>query len=174
VRQYERQIVEISSDAQKTAAAQVEAVKKNLKAAFAVDLKRILLRSRDQVFRRTLDGVEEAMAQRVAGREYRRVLFTLIVEAAIGLGAETVEVNATPEELALIDDALLAEAAGKVSTLVLKKVGIRKSQAAPLLLQGIVLGSANGKTAYNNQVRTRLLRNQSAIRKLIYDRLQLA
>jgi len=97
-----------------------------------------------------------------------------VVEAAIGLGADEAEVNASPDELRLIDAAFLKEARDKVKELVLRKVTVTRSASTPLLLQGIVMSSADGRTAYNNQIRTRLLRNQSAIRKLIYERLQLS
>jgi vacuolar-type H+-ATPase subunit E/Vma4 len=173
VRQCERQIGEIRAEAQKTADVQVAAVKKTLKAAFAVELKRILLRSRDNVFKRILDGVEEELARRRETREYRNILLSLIAEAAIGLGAAEVEVNASPDELALIDSGLLKESEEKVKAVVLRTVKIKKSQAAPLLLQGIVMNSSDGKTAYNNQIQTRLLRNQTAIRKIIYERLSM-
>jgi vacuolar-type H+-ATPase subunit E/Vma4 len=171
--QYERQLEEIRTEAGKTGAAQAEAVKRNLKAALAVELKRIALAARDQVFRRVMEQVEEKLARRMTSPDYRRVLLALIVEAAIGLGAEEVEVNASPRELELLDDKLLREAEAKVKELVLKTVKIGWSAAAPQLLQGIVLNSTDGKTAYNNQIRTRLMRNQGQIRKMIYERLQL-
>jgi ATP-dependent protease HslVU (ClpYQ) peptidase subunit len=37
--------------------------------------------------------------------------------------------------------------------------------------QGIVLTAADGRTAFNNQVRTRMLRNQRKIRTLIYNKI---
>ncbi|MBN2351194.1 MAG: hypothetical protein JXD23_01400 [Spirochaetales bacterium] len=173
-KRYRRQIEEIAADTAAQTAAQTAAVEKTLKAALAIELKRIMLHARDRVFRRVLEGVETRMAERVSSPEYRKVLLGLVVEAAIGLGADETEVNASPDELRLIDAAFLKEAQDKVKGLVLRKVTIAKSGAAPLLLQGVVMSSADGRTAYNNQIRTRLLRNQGAIRKLIYERLQLS
>ncbi len=46
------------------------------------------------------------------------------------------------------------------------KISIKKSDENPLFAQGIVLTSINHKTAFNNQVPTRLLRYQSEMRKL--------
>ena len=40
---------------------------------------------------------------------------------------------------------------------------------AALQAQGVVLTAADGRTAFNNQVPTRMLRRQREIRKLIYD-----
>ncbi len=171
--QSERQIADILTEAGKAGAAQAESLKRNMQAALAVELKRIALSARDRVFRRVMEQVEEKLAARLSSPEYRRVLLALVIEAAIGLGAEEVEVNASPAELPLLDDRLLREAEAKVKELVLKKVTIRKSAAAPLLLQGVVMNSSDGRTAYNNQIRTRLMRQQGQIRKLIYERLPL-
>ncbi len=174
LRQHKRQLEEIEAEAARNAAAQKAVVEKTFKAALAIDLKRIMLHARDRVFKRILEGVEKKMAERVSTPEYRALLLGLVVEAAIGLGADEAEVNASPDELRLIDAAFLKEARDKVKELVLRKVTVTRSASTPLLLQGIVMSSADGRTAYNNQIRTRLLRNQSAIRKLIYERLQLS
>jgi V/A-type H+-transporting ATPase subunit E len=173
VRQFERQMEDIKAEAEKAAAAQEESVKRTLQAAFTVEMRRISLAARDQALKNILSRVEEKMAALMSSKKYRDLLLALVVEAAIGLGADQAEVNASPQELALIDEAFLKEAAAKVKSLVLRDVKITKGSAAPLLLQGIVLAAADGHTAYNNQIRTRLLRRQSDIRKLIYDRLQL-
>jgi vacuolar-type H+-ATPase subunit E/Vma4 len=166
LRQHKRQLEEIEAEAARNAAAQKAAVEKTFKAALAIDLKRIMLHARDRVFKRILEGVEKKMAERVSTPEYRALL--------LGLVADEAEVNASPDELRLIDAAFLKEARDKVKELVLRKVTVTRSASTPLLLQGIVMSSADGRTAYNNQIRTRLLRNQSAIRKLIYERLQLS
>jgi vacuolar-type H+-ATPase subunit E/Vma4 len=173
VRQFERQMEEIRTEAEKSAAAQEKKITLALQAAFTVEMRRLSLSARDQALKSVLSRVEKKMAGLVSSKKYRDLLIALVVEAAIGLGADTAEVNASPDELALIDDAFLKEAAAKVKSLVLRDVKITKGSAAPLLLQGIVLAAADGHTAYNNQIRTRLLRRQSDIRKLIYDRLQL-
>ena len=173
VEQFERQMKDITAEADKTAAEQGEAVKRALHAAFTVEMRRIALASRDRILKRVLRRVEEKMAARVSDKTYRGLLLTLVVEAAIGLGEAEVTVNASPAELALIDDAFLKEAAAKVKSLVMRPVTITKSKEAPLLLQGIVLSAADGRTAFNNQIRTRLLRRQSEIRKRIYDSLHL-
>ncbi len=173
VDQFERQMKDIMAEADKTAAEQEEAVQRTLQAAFTVEKRRIALASRDRILKRVLRRVEEKMAARVSDKNYRGLLMTLVVEAAIGLGESKVTVNASPAELALIDDKFLKEATAKVASLVMRPVTITKTREAPLLLQGIVLSAADGRTAFNNQIRTRLLRKQSEIRKRIYDRLHL-
>jgi vacuolar-type H+-ATPase subunit E/Vma4 len=171
--QYERQIDEARAEGNRTAAVQTEAVKKTLQAAFTVEMRRLALRARDLTLKRVLDRTEAKLGEFIKRKDYRDLLAALIAEAAIGLGADVAEVNASPEELALIDNALLGQAADKVKMLVLRTVTLKKSAAAPLLLQGVVLSSVDGKTAYNNQIQTRLLRRQGEIRKLIYDRLKM-
>ncbi len=173
IRQFERQMEEIRAEAEQAAAAQSVAIERTLQAGFTVEIRRLALRSRDQALKSVLGRVEEKMARLVSAPAYREFLQALIVEAVIGLGADRVSVNASPPELKLLDDDLLEKAVAQVKKLVMRSVTIKKSQDPPLLLQGIVLSADDGKTAYNNQIRTRLLRRQSDIRKLIYDRLGL-
>jgi vacuolar-type H+-ATPase subunit E/Vma4 len=45
------------------------------------------------------------------------------------------------------------------------------SDTPPLKSQGVVLTAADGRTAFNNQVKTRMLRKQREIRMLIYNAL---
>ena len=48
---------------------------------------------------------------------------------------------------------------------------IQLNEEHALLSQGVVLTANNGRVAYNNQVKTRLLRRQQDIQRLIHDRL---
>jgi vacuolar-type H+-ATPase subunit E/Vma4 len=50
-------------------------------------------------------------------------------------------------------------------------VKLTLSAAPPLKSQGVVLTALDGRTAFNNQVKTRLQRSQRQIRTLIYDAL---
>ena len=52
-----------------------------------------------------------------------------------------------------------------------KPVDLTLSEARPLKSQGVVLTAADGRTAFNNQVRTRMMRKQREIRTLIYNTL---
>ena len=49
------------------------------------------------------------------------------------------------------------------------KISLR--DANPLKRQGVVVTAADGRTAYNNQVTTRIQRKEREIRMLIYDKL---
>jgi vacuolar-type H+-ATPase subunit E/Vma4 len=102
---------------------------------------------------------------------YRSVLVNWITEAAIGLGAESARINASKEERALIDDRMLSEIARSIQKETGRQISMTLSDANPLQSQGVVLTAADGHTAFNNQVRTRMLRNQREIRTLIYNTL---
>ncbi len=71
-----------------------------------------------------------------------------------------------------IDELLLLEAARRVKEVSGVDVVLRRSAAQPLQGQGVVLTAGNGRTAFNNQVATRVERYQSEIRKLIYEALK--
>jgi len=45
------------------------------------------------------------------------------------------------------------------------------SEEEPLKSQGVVLTAADGRTAFNNQVKTRILRHKREIQTLIYNAL---
>jgi vacuolar-type H+-ATPase subunit E/Vma4 len=168
---FEQQIAEIEEGAKKTAAEQVRLLTKSLKASLAVELRRIILKNRDEAMKKILAGVKEKLAARIREKDYPGILCGWIVEAAIGLDAPNVLANASPAELALIDEALLKKAKEKVKALAKKNIEIAKSDLPPLARQGVIVVSRDGKTAFNNQVETRLIRQQSAIRKIIYSRL---
>ena len=79
------------------------------------------------------------------------------------------EVNASKPELPLIDSKLLREAESKVKELCGRTVTLSKSAGDPLSAQGVVVTSRDGRRAFNNQVRTRLLRSQTEISRLIHN-----
>ena len=126
---------------------------------------------RDRIVSEAQAAVRARLAAMVGTGEYRRMLAGWIAEAAIGLGEAEAEVNASAAERAVIDAALLAEAERDALESAGRKVRLTLSGGPPLLGQGVVLTSTNGRVAYNNQVATRLLREQSRIRSLIQEAL---
>lgn len=48
---------------------------------------------------------------------------------------------------------------------------IRLADGPPQTAQGVVLATEDGRMAFNNQVKTRLLRQQRHIQRLIHDTL---
>ncbi len=124
---------------------------------------------RDALIQDLMDRVEKRLAAMIDGPDYRTVLTSWIVEAAIGLDAETATVNASERERPLIDAAMLDQARQAVLSKTGKHVTLTLSDAPPLKGQGVVLTSRDGRMAFNNQVRTRMLRKQRQMRRLIYD-----
>ncbi len=63
----------------------------------------------------------------------------------------------------------------RAAALVKKQTGeavtLSLSKAEPMSLQGVILTSEDGRTAFNNQVKTRLSRNQRQIKRLIHNAL---
>ena len=69
----------------------------------------------------------------------------------------------------MIDDELLLAAKEKIRKQTNKQITLALSDAQPLESQGVVLTSADGRIAFNNQVKTRLSRKQRNIRTIIYN-----
>ena len=107
----------------------------------------------------------------INGENYRSILIDWLTEAAIGLDAESVIVNATEGEMRMIDDGVLSEVAGRYHDQTGKNVTLKMSDDPPLKSQGIVLTAADGRTAFNNQVKTRMLRYKRQIQTLIHNTL---
>jgi V/A-type H+-transporting ATPase subunit E len=167
----DKQVESLLNDARKRAEEQAQAVMKKALSTVELELKRRSLHLRATVIQEIMDRVEKRLDSMIRDADYRSVLLDWIAEAAIGLGAESAQVNASTDEQALIDDQLLAQACGKVRARTGTQIALTLSTAEALEYQGVVLTAADGRTAFNNQVRTRLLRSQRKIRMLIYDTL---
>ncbi|UCF97051.1 MAG: hypothetical protein JSV89_18030 [Spirochaetaceae bacterium] len=134
-----------------------------------MERRRIALKLREQAVQEVISRVRQQLAAMIGTQEYREVLLAWIVEAAIGLGAAEATVNASAPERKQIDKILLRDAEGKVSELTGRKVSLTLGDGDPLIPQGVVLKAADGRVEFNNQVATRLLRQQSEIRKTIQE-----
>ncbi|MEN8254876.1 MAG: V-type ATP synthase subunit E family protein, partial [Verrucomicrobiota bacterium] len=157
----------ILADARQRAEKQAGEIKRKVVSAVELEVRRRSLRLRDAVVQDLMQRVEERMKLRVAAPGYREVLRQWIVEAARGLNVDAAEVNASAAERGLIDEALLREA----MEILENKVALTLSKTDPLGGQGVVLTSANGRMAFNNQVRTRIQRHQREIQGLIHEAL---
>ena len=167
----DKQVASRLNEAREKAEEQAEAVKKKAVSAMELEVRRRSMRLQAAVMQDVMDRVEKKLHAMVEDADYRSVLVRWIVEAAVGLGAESAEVNASETERAMIDDALLSEAVGQVHAAAGRQVALTLATAGPLQSQGVVLTAADGRTAFNNQVRTRLLRSQRRIQMLIHDAL---
>ena len=159
----------VIQQAESKAEEQAERIRKQSASSLRMERRRRQLRLQEQAVQEVLKRVRQRLAEMVGTREYREVLLGWIVEAAIGLGASEATVNASAAERKQIDKRLLEDAQRQVGELSGKKVRLKGEEGDPLIPQGIVLRAADGRVEYNNQVATRLLRQQSEIRKAIQD-----
>jgi vacuolar-type H+-ATPase subunit E/Vma4 len=167
----ETQVKQVIADAEKKAAEQVRAIERNAASLITVDSKRLSLRVRERIISAILERLQEKMAALIGTKEYTAMLRNWIVEAIIGLGVSSGSINASTAERKLITDDLLRSAIGDVEKFTGRKTIYTLFPGDPLIAQGITATSEDGRTAFNNQVHTRILRHQSEIRKLIYDEL---
>ncbi|MBN1525932.1 MAG: hypothetical protein JW904_15745 [Spirochaetales bacterium] len=167
----DKQVLQIRDEAKKTAAHQIAVIEKTMSSTLAVEKRRLSLRVRDEMLHEVIDAVEQRFEAMIEKPEYSDVLFGWIVEGALGLGNDSVVVNASKNELPKITEKLLADAAKKFEQLTGRKIKITLTTDQPLLAQGVFLSAQDNSLAFNNQIHTRLLRYQSEIRKMIFDRL---
>ncbi len=167
----EKKVESLLNDARKKAEEQAETAKEKIISAAEREVTRRSMRVRDAVMQDIMDRAEKKLSSMTGDENYRSVLVNWITEAAVGLGAESARINASEEERALINDHLLSEIARKIQKQTGRQTSLTLSDAKPLQSQGIVLTAADGRTAFNNQVRTRMLRKQREIRMLIYNTL---
>ena len=167
----EKKIESLLDEARAKAQEQAEAAKKKIISAAEREVKRRSMRIRDTVMQDIMDRVEKKLGSMTGDENYRSVLIGWLTEAAIGLDAESAGVNASSEERKLIDDKMLSEVTERVRRQTGGQVELTLSDAEPLKSQGVVLTAADGRTAFNNQVKTRMLRNKREIQTLIYNTL---
>lgn len=157
----------ILAEARERAEKQTAELLRKENSAVDLEIKRSALKLRDGVVRELMRRVEERMKTRVAEPGYRDVLRDWMVEAARGLAVDVATVNASAAEREQIDDALLQEVMERLD----RRVVLTLADSAPLDQQGVVLTSADGRMAYNNQVRTRIRRHRQAVQELIHEHL---
>jgi vacuolar-type H+-ATPase subunit E/Vma4 len=165
----QKKVDSILKNAQRKGQEQADTIKRKALSQVELEVKRQSLRFRDRLMQDVVAQVEEKLKSMVKQKDYSAVLLDWITEAALGLGVDRAQVNASSEERSLITETLLAEACKQVNTRTGKTVQLTLSDADPLTAQGILLTAADGRVAFNNQVKTRMRRNQQSIHKLIYE-----
>jgi vacuolar-type H+-ATPase subunit E/Vma4 len=165
----EKKIEALLNDARSEAKKQEEAVTNKMLSAVELELRRHSMSVRSALIQEIMDRVEKKLDSMTGEANYRSILINWIAEAFVGLGVEAAQINASQKERELIDDKLLSEVKEKIRMQNNKQVQLILSDEEPLKSQGVVLTAADGRTAFNNQVRTRMLRNQREIRTLIYN-----
>ena len=167
----EKKVESLLDDARKKAEEQAETARKKIISGAEREVKRCSMRVRDAVMQNIMDRAEKKLSSMTGDENYRSPLIGWLTEAAIGLDAESVQVNASETERKLIDNQLLSEVKDRIHEQTGRQVTLTLSDAQPLKHQGVILTAADGRTAFNNQVRTRMLRNKREIQTLIYNTL---
>ena len=161
----------IAEEAERAVAKQCAAIMANASVLVSVTRRRQGLKLRERVMAEIIGRTEARMAALVDEPSYREILAGWIVEAAMGLGFQDSEVNASRAER----DALLAaipEALKSIRDLTDREVSLAAAPSeAPLVAQGVVVTAHNRTTAFNNQVQARLARYQTEIRSMVYNQL---
>lgn len=166
-----KKIESLLDEARTKAQEQAEAAKNKIISTAEREVKRRSMHIRNTVMQDILDRVENKLGSMTGDENYRSTLIGWLTEAAIGLDTESAHVNASPEELKLIDGKMLSEVTERVRKQTGGQVELTISDAEPLQSQGVILTAADGRTAFNNQVKTRMLRNRREIQTLIYNTL---
>ncbi len=167
----QKKIESLLSEADEKAREQAETVKKKILSGVELEAKRLSMRIQDSIVQDLMARVETRLESMIDDPGYRNILIDWITEAAIGLDVESAEVNASERERMKIDQELLSEAGRRIHERIGKQVTLTLSNAQPLKNQGVVLTATDGRTAFNNQVKTRLRRRQRDIRTKVYDAL---
>ncbi len=164
----EMQVKSIEREAARKIDQQINIIEKNSISSIKVEKKRIALQIREKLINSVIDKVRVKVREKADTEAYREILKGWILEAAVGLGEEEVEINGSAGELKIMTESYIKDVEKQYHDLTGGKIRIMKSEKNPLFAQGIVLTSLNHKTAFNNQVPTRLLRYQSEMRKTIH------
>lgn len=167
----QKKIESILNEAQKEGMEQSEKLKKKILSSVQLEVRRSSLNVRGQVLKEVLSRVEQKFQSLIHDNCYKSILTSWITEAAIGLDAVSAKISASEDELPMINFDLISEVTEKVREKTGKHIVLQLSKGPAWDSQGIVLTSDDGRTAYNNQVRTRMLRKERDIRMSIYNAL---
>jgi len=160
----------IIAQAEKRAEEQVQAINRSTSSSVGVETRKVSLKVREQILKETLEQVRRKMESLIGSEGYRRTLVGWIVEAAIGLNVPEAELNASKQEMPLLDRNLLDEAEKELKGLTGRSVKLTVSEEDPPLAQGVVLKAKDGRLAFNNQLQARLLRYDLQIRRIVYQK----
>ncbi|UCE49075.1 MAG: hypothetical protein JSW47_02820 [Phycisphaerales bacterium] len=167
----EKKIEAMLDEARAKAQEQAEAAKRRIISLADREVKRRSMHIRDAMMHDIMDRVEKKFSSMIGDENYRSILIDWLTEAAVGLDAESATVNTSAAERGLIDERLLSEVRVLVRRRTGREVELTLSDAEPLQSQGVVVTAADGRTAFNNQVKTRMLRYKRQIQMLIHDKL---
>jgi vacuolar-type H+-ATPase subunit E/Vma4 len=165
-----RQASRIFDEAEEKSAQQVAAIERDSATRLAAAKRRLNLEMKERTYRFIIDRCVDKLDGRIGNEDYRNIIEEWIVQAAAGLRVDSAVVNCSSAEREIVES-ILRDAERKTEAVVGRPVSLTLSEEPPLRRQGVVVTAADGKTAFNNQVSSRVFRLDSNIRKLVHDRL---
>lgn len=162
------QAATIARDAGAKSAALAGAILADAESKAAIERRKSSLLLQERLAGEIVERAERRIEGMLRLPGYAEVLRGWITEAAIGLSAESAAVNASKDELALVDDDMLRAAEKAALAATGKATSLHKVEGDPSIGQGAYLVADGGRLAYDNRVATRFTRNRAEIRKRIY------
>ena len=144
-------------------------LKKNTESATQLELRRLAREEQRALVAMIIKQVEEQLHSLINTSSYRQVLLNWTIEACMGLESIHMDVNASQEEKSYIDKGFCVDVQKIISEKYKRTIVLTCSTGVPLLGQGIEVTALDGKTAFNNQVKTRMLRLKQSINSIIYS-----
>lgn len=151
---------------------QLRKAKKAAEAIVSTECHKIELEARERLFAQIVESSTARIKGMIEEKGYPEVLKGWIVEAAVGLASDEAVLSASSAEMEACRR-VLPEAAKEVAAIVGHPVTLSLSKTSSPG-QGVILTAGSGRTAYNNQVRTRMMRRETEIRQIIYEELSRA
>jgi vacuolar-type H+-ATPase subunit E/Vma4 len=167
----QKKVADLLAEARQRAREQAEAIERKVLSEVELEVKRRSLKVRDTVINEMVRRVEAKLKTRIGDPGYRGILRDWVVEAVRGLAVDEAQLNASAPERELLEKGLLQEVVDTVRQLSGRTVHLRLADAAPLEAQGVLVTATDGRMAFNNQVKTRMLRKRRTIHMLIHKAL---
>lgn len=158
----------LRNEAQQEAEEKAEDIRRSGRSRQKIEEKKRRLQLQEQLVSAVLDKALNDIEGMIDADGYAEVLENLITEAALGIQTDEAVVSASAKEKPLISDSILRSAEKRTKKISGRSIKLSLSSDQPLPGQGLVLSSPDGSVAFSNQIRVRLLRNQSEIRHMIY------
>ena len=163
----EQQIARVSGEAEEKAVEQISHIKKSNEQAIRVEKRRNMLSAQGYLVQMIEDRVRTAFEDAIDTSEYRSILLGWITEACIGLNATEMVVSVSDREKQYLDEEMLHEVEFEVKKHSGFDIHLEREDGNSTAGLGVVVIAADGRTAYNNQLSTRMSRYQSEIRKMV-------
>jgi len=166
----ERQAARIKAEAEEKTNTQIASIEREAATRQSAATRRLQLEMMEKTYQTVISRCAGKLREMVGSKEYERVLEDWITQAAVGLRSESAVVNCSAPEREAVAG-ILKKSEEKAGKALGYTVTLTLADGPPLSGQGVTVTSSDGRTAFNNQVESRIFRLQTDIRKLVHDRL---